>query len=117
MYHVNYESVIAQFHNCGVFVGQKNYSKEFADCSLPQVYLVLLKNIASYICNEDLPIGIVADKMTVNHRTHHIVVIRIQIYYINHTTLFTSIYLEHHFCKDVTGKGLVREHFKYNGYI
>lgn len=104
--YANYGSVIAEFHNCGAFVGQKNYSKEFARLFLPHVYIVLRKNIASYICNEGLPIGIVADKMTVNHRTRHIVGIRIPIYDINHTSLFTSIYLEHHFCTDVTGKGL-----------
>lgn len=50
--------------------------------------------------------GIVADKITVNHRSRHIVGLRIPIFDINAKNLFHSIYLEHNFVNDFSGKGL-----------
>ncbi|GBN17062.1 hypothetical protein AVEN_63808-1 [Araneus ventricosus] len=44
--------------------------------------------------------------MTVNRRSRHIVGLRIPIFDINTNNLFHSIYLEHNFVNDISGKGL-----------
>lgn len=102
----SYENIITEFYNSGASVGQKNHSKEFPRLFLPHVYTSLAKAISSFIMNEGVPIGIVADKMTVNHRTRHIIGLRVPIFDINNDKLFENIYLEHHFCNDVSGRSL-----------
>lgn len=89
----SYENIITEFCNSGASVGQKNHSKEFPRLFLPHVYSSLAKTICSYIMNEGVPIGIVADKMTVNHRTRHIIGLRVPIFDINNHKLFENIYL------------------------
>ncbi|GBM01691.1 hypothetical protein AVEN_271942-1 [Araneus ventricosus] len=86
--------------------GTKNHSKEFPRLYLPYVHSVLLKEIATFITSADLPVGKVADKITVNHRSRHIVGLRIPVFDINTNNLFHSIYLEHNFVNDFSGEGL-----------
>lgn len=102
----SYENVISVLHNSGCTVGVKNHSKEFPRLFLPVVHSVLQKEINSFIIDNDLPFGIVADKITVNHRSRHIVGLRIPVFDINRDNLFHSVYLEHNFVNDFTGHGL-----------
>lgn len=102
----SYESVITELHNSGSSVGCSNHSKEFCRLFLPHVHSVLKKEIASYIIDNDLPVGIFADKITLNHRSRHIVGMRVPIFDISSERLFNCIYLEHNFVPDFTGKGL-----------
>ena len=102
----SYENIITKFYKSGASVGQKYHSKESARLYLPHVYTSLAKTISCYIMNEGLPIGIVADKMTVNHRTHQIIGLRVPIFDLKNPYLFENIYLEHQYCNDVSGRGL-----------
>lgn len=102
----SYEDLVCIMHNSGCDIGTKNHSKEFPRLYLPHVHSVLLKEIATFITSADLPVGIVADKITVNHRSRHIVGLRIPIFDVNARNLFHSIYLEHNFVNDFSGKGL-----------
>lgn len=60
----------------GSSVGVSNQSKEFCRLFLPHVHSVLSKEITSYIVDNDLPVGIFVDKITLNHRSRHIVDIK-----------------------------------------
>lgn len=70
-------------------------------------YSVTKKEVASFIISNKLPFGIVADKMTSNRRSRHIVGIRIPIFDIDHDSFFQSIYLEHISITDFTGEARV----------
>ncbi|GBO09856.1 hypothetical protein AVEN_4070-1 [Araneus ventricosus] len=93
-------------HNSECDIGTKNHSKEFPHLYLPYVHSMLLKEITTFITSADLPEGIVADKITVNPPSMHIVGLRIPIFDINTNNLFHSIYMEHNFVNDFSGKGL-----------
>lgn len=104
----SYESIITELHNSGSSVGVSNHSKEFCRLFLPHVHSVLMKDIAAYIVDYDLPVGIFADKITINHRSRHIVGLRVPIFDISSEHLYNCIYLEHNFVHDFTGKGLTQ---------
>lgn len=101
-----YESIIATLHSTGSNVGVSNHSKEFPRLFLPHVHSVLKKEISSFIIDNELPVGIFADKITINHRSRHIVGLRVPVFDVTNPNLFNCIYLEHNFVKDYTGKGL-----------
>ena len=102
----SYESVITELHNSGCSVGVTNHSKEFCRLFLPHLHSVLVKEISSYIIDNDLPVGIIADKVTINHRSRYVVGLRVPIFDMLCQRLFNCVYLEHNFVQDFTGKGL-----------
>lgn len=102
----DFETIITEFHNSGAEVGLKNHSKEFARNFLPHMYGVLRKEICNFIVGNELPIGVIADKMTSNRRSRHIIGLRIPIFDINHESFYQSIYLEHNAVTNFTGDGL-----------
>ncbi|GBN44026.1 hypothetical protein AVEN_28371-1 [Araneus ventricosus] len=102
----SYEDLVCIMHNNGSDIGTKTDSKEFPLLYLPYVHSVLLKEIATLITSADLFIGIVADKIKVNHRSRHNVGLRIPNFDINTNNLLHSTYLEHNFVNDFSGKGL-----------
>lgn len=106
MSYESYESLICLLHNSNCGIGVKNHSKEFPRLFLPVVHSVLHKEIASFIISNDLPVGVMADKVTVNHRSRHIIGLRVPFFDINSKNLYHSVYLEHNFVNDFTGKGL-----------
>lgn len=108
----DYETIIAEFNNCGGEVGLKNHSKEFARNFLTHTYNTLSKEICNFITLNDLPFGIVADKMTANRRSRHIIGLRVPILDISSKFLFQSIYLEHSPATDLTGNGLAESILK-----
>lgn len=62
-------------------MGIKNHSKEFARNFLSHVHNILKSgSYKFYKIENDLTIGFLADKTTVNHRTRHIIGIRISIF-------------------------------------
>lgn len=101
----NYENIIAEFYNCNVTVRTEKPLKGIFQV-VPASYLLSIttKNKTVIVLNENLPAGIFAHRMIVNHRIHHIV--EIPIYNINNSNLFSSMYREHHFGKDITNIGV-----------
>ena len=81
---LSYEYHIADIFNSGGTVGTKNHSKRFPGLFLPHVYNVIRSDIKNYIVNNDLPFGVVADKMTSNHLTRHMMGIRLPIWDLQH---------------------------------
>ena len=103
----DFETILTEFYYSGAEIGLKNHSKEFARNFLPHIHGILNKEICNFIVANELPIGIVADKMTSNRRSRHIIGLRIPIFDINHESIYHSIYLEHNAVTDFTGDGLV----------
>lgn len=104
-----YESIVTEMHNSGASMGVKNHSKEFSRNFLPHVHKILRQELTNFIMANDLPIGLLADKITINHRTRHIIGIRIPIFDIQRDSLFQTLYLEHQWVDDSTGEGLVQD--------
>ena len=61
-------------------IGSKNHSRMFPYKFLPHIYNVIRTSIKNFIITNKLPFGILADKMTSNHLTRHMVGIRIPIW-------------------------------------
>ncbi|GBM44510.1 hypothetical protein AVEN_192542-1 [Araneus ventricosus] len=101
-----YEDLITIMHNSGCSMGVKNHSKEFPRIFLPVVHSVLKTEVSSFILNNDLPVGVVADKVIVHCRSHHVIGLRVPIFELNKEHLFKCIYLEHNFVDNFTGGGL-----------
>ena len=68
--------------------------------------------MASYINSNDIPFGLVADKMTSKHLTRHMVGIRIPIWDIRYIHINKDIYVQCSCIQDVTGKGVTQHMLK-----
>ena len=101
--YISYEHSVANCYSAGGAVGFKNHSKEFPRLFLPTVYNVLRNKISSYITTRELPVGVLADKMTVNHRTRHILGLRVPIWDIRYSNIVTDIYVQSSTVKLHTG--------------
>ena len=99
----SYEYSNADAYNSGGNVGIKNHSKEFPRAFLPSLYNVMRKDLTDFIMNRQLPIGILADKMTVHHRTRHIIGIRIPLWDISCSDIVKDIYIQCSSVKHHTG--------------
>ena len=99
----SYEYSIADVYNSGGNVGIKNHSKEFPRTFLPSIYKVMRKDLTDFIMNRHLPIGILADKMTVHHRTRHIIGVRIPLWDISCSDIVKDIYIQGSSVKHHTG--------------
>ena len=89
-----YSYSISDTFSAGGEVGTKNHSKEFPRLFLPHVYDVMKDHIVDNIIHDDLPFGIIADKVTISHRTRHAVGIRIPVYDLKYSSLTKDIYLK-----------------------
>ena len=66
-----YENLITEIHTSGGNIGQKNHSKEFSRNILGPMYEVLRNSIVSFVTDNKLPFGLLADEMTAKHRKRH----------------------------------------------
>lgn len=89
-------------------MGVKNHSKEFARNFLSHVHNILKQEVTNFIIEND-PIGLLADKIILNHRTRHIIGLRIPIFGMQRDNLFQTLYLEHQWVDDSTGMGLFQD--------
>ena len=81
--YATYENLITEIHTSGGNIGQKNHSKEFSQNLLGPMYEVLRNSIVSFVTDNKLPSGLLADKITAKHGTHHIIGIRVAIWDVN----------------------------------
>ena len=110
--YLSYETIVTEMHNSGASMGIKNHSKEFAHHFLPYIYKVLQQELTNFDIQNDLPFDLIADKMTLNHQTWHIIDVKVPIFDIKIDNLFESIYLEHQWIDNSTGEGLCNDFFK-----
>ena len=103
---LSYEHHIADMYNSGGLVGSKNHSKNFPALFLPHLYDVLRSNVSNYVTANNLPFGLLADKMTTKHLTRHMVGIRVPIWDIRYPFLAKDIYVQCSCINDVSGKGI-----------
>ena len=87
----SYEGTVTVMYSAGGHVGYKNHSKEFARNFLTPLYDVTHNTII----DNKMPFGVLADKMTVSHRTRHMMGIRIPIWDITYQDTMRDIYLRH----------------------
>ena len=92
---LSYETLVTTNHAAGGNVGNKNHSKRFASDFLEPMYQVVKNSVIDYVINEELPFGILADKMTASHRKRHIMGMRIPIWSLDHPSICSDIYLRH----------------------
>ena len=59
------------------------------------MYDVLRKSLVSYVTENCLPFGLLADKMTARHRKRHIMGIRVPIWDVNNSKINQDIYIRH----------------------
>lgn len=108
----SYENAIATCHSSGGSVGYLNHSREFPRKFMPSVYNVLRGDLSNFITQQQLPFGVLADKMTVNHRTRHIVGIRIPIWDIRYSTIVKDVYIQSSSVKLSSGKDICNHLFE-----
>ena len=92
--YTSYEHSVATVYSAGGNIGTKNHSKEFPRLFLPALYNTLREEFVSFMKVNKLPFGLLADKMTVSHRTRHIVGIRIPIWDINCPNIVKDVYVQ-----------------------
>ena len=68
---LSYEYHITDVNNSGGLMGTKNHSQRFPGCFLPHVYSVIILDIKHFVISNDLPFGVLADRMTSNHLARH----------------------------------------------
>ena len=76
----SYDHHVADVYNCGGLVGTKNHSARFPYLCLPHVYDVIKSDTKKFIASNNLPLGIMTDKMTTRHLAQHMVGICIPIW-------------------------------------
>ena len=76
----SYEHHIADIYAAGGLVGTKNHSTFFPRTFLPNVYDVIRSDISHFVVSNNLPFGLLADKMTTKYLTRHMVGIRIPVW-------------------------------------
>lgn len=76
-------------------MGVKNHSKEFVRNFLSHVHNILSQKVTNFITENDLPIGLLTDKTTVNNHTRHIIGIRISIFDMQRNLLSRTLYLKY----------------------
>ena len=90
-----YENIVAEVHSSGGHIGLKNHSKEFPRLFLPHMYDVLRGGVSSFVMENKLPFGLLADKMTARHRKRHIIGIRVPIWDLNNSNINRDVYIRH----------------------
>ena len=103
---LSYEYHITDIFAAGGVTGSKNHSKRFPGLLLPHLYDVIRSDVREYIVQNELPFGIMADKMTSGHLTRHMMGIRIPVWDLRCSYLSKDIYLQSNPIKDVTGLGV-----------
>ena len=103
---LSYEHHVADIFTAGGLVGSKNHSKNFPALFLPHLYDVLRSSVSSFVTDNNLPFGLLADKMTTKHLTRHMVGIRVPIWDIRYPFIAKDIYVQCSCISDVTGKGI-----------
>ena len=91
----SYEHFVTKIHMSGGNVGLKNHSKEFSRNFLEHIYDVLRGTFVSFVTDNKLPFGLLADKMTAKCRKRHIIGVRVPIWDINNPLINRDIYLRH----------------------
>ena len=89
----SFEYHLADMFNCGGSIGSKNHSFNFPHKFRPHVYATIRSSVSNYITMNNLPFGLLADKMTSKHLTRHMVGIRIPVWDINYTNINKDIYV------------------------
>ena len=102
-----YENILAEVHSSGGNIGLKNHSKEFPRLFLPHMYDVLRGSVSSYVIENKLPFGLLADKMTAKHRKRHIMGIRVPIWDLNNSDINRDVYIRHSAVGYGSGKAIV----------
>ena len=103
----SYESIIAEIYSSGGHIGLKNHSKEFPRLFLPHMYNVLKESVSSFVIENKLPFGLLADKMTARHRKRHIIGIRVPIWDLKNSRINQDVYLRHSAVGYGSGKAIV----------
>ena len=82
--------------------------KGFLTCSYPTYNddHVIRSDIKNFVIKNNLPFGVMADKMTSKHLTRHMVGIRLPIWDVRTSYLTKDLYLQCSPINDVTGLGL-----------
>lgn len=91
---VMYEYTIADTFNAGGEVGTKCHSSNFPTLFLPHMYSALKDHIVDNVIHDNLPFGIMADKVTISHRTRHMVGIRLPVFDLDYPSLTKDIYVQ-----------------------
>ena len=61
---LSYEHHVADIFTAGGLVGSKNHSKNFSAFFLPHLYDVLRSSVSSFVTDNNLPFGLLADKIS-----------------------------------------------------
>ena len=89
-------------------MGTKNHSTFFPRTFLPNVYDVIRSDISQFVVSNNLPFGLLADKMITKHLTRHMVGVRIPVWDVRYASLNKDIYVQCSCLNDVTGKGIAK---------
>ena len=101
-----YEYHITDIVHSGGSVGTKNHSHNFPDNFRPHLYTVLRSTVSEMIQLQDMPFGVIADKMTSKHLTRHMVGIRIPVWDMRYLGINKDIYVSCSPVQDLSGLGL-----------
>ena len=101
-----YEYHITDIFTAGGKTGSKNHSRNFPGFFLPHIYDVIRSDVKDYVLLNDLPFGIIADKMTTSHLTRHMMGIRVPIWDIRCSNISRDVYLQSNPIANVTGQGV-----------
>ena len=77
------------------------------------MYNVLKESVSSFVIENKLPFGLLADKMTARHRKRHIIGIRVPIWDLNNSRINQDVYLRHSAVGYGSGEAIV-EHLLSN---
>ena len=70
---------------------------------MPAVHNILRSQVSSFLTNQNLPIGVLADKMTANHRTRHKIGVRVPIWDMRYSCIVKNIHIQSSAVKLHTG--------------
>ena len=107
----SYEHHIADMVHSGASMGTKNHSHNFPEKFRPHIYSVLRTNISDMIKFQDIPFGVIADKMTSKHLTRHMIGIRIPVWDIRYSGINKDIYVACSPVEDLSGRGIASHIF------
>ena len=102
----SYEYHISDMYSAGGVVGTKNHSRRFPLLLLPHMYSVVKNQVLNYILSNDIPFGYLADKMTVKHRSRHMVGMRIPIFDLKYSGIVKDIFMQSSPIQELDGLGV-----------